>query len=166
VLSTASLSATVNEPLPSTYPSNGENPCISAPAASTIAVDSTGKNYPIVAHSSGSTSSFEIQRVVLSDESTAAFTNGPRFPPRSKDLDKSTLFLVYASVDLDGGTGHRLRAYAWNGVSGVKPQLLANETQSPRTFAEGLLTYGCGGAILYATDPTDGSHALDLVLVQ
>ena len=130
------------------------------------AVDTTGKAYPLLAHLSGSaTATPEVQRVVLSDELSALFANAPSRAPRP-GLDKSAIFVVNASVALDGGTGHRLRAYAYDGAGAVKPQLLANENQSPRAFGQGLLTYGCGGAILYATDPLDGSHGLQLVLVQ
>ncbi|MEO7093344.1 MAG: hypothetical protein ABI175_08845, partial [Polyangiales bacterium] len=120
---------------------------------------------PVLAHASAAGGALEIQRVVLSDEKDAAFSNWPRFAPRP-GADKSAIFTVTANMPGSPAT-HKLRAYAWNGIGTVVPQLLAKEDRAARTFGEGLLTYGCGGAILYAVDPvTDGSHGLELMLVQ
>ena len=104
--------------------------------------------------------------MVLADETAATFVNSPRTQPRPGGVDKSVIFAVTATPT--GGTtgGKRLRAYAWDGAGGVSPKLLANETRAPRPFAEGLGINGCGGAVLYAVDPADGSHALEMVLVQ
>ena len=125
-----------------------------------------GLRVPMLAHASASGGALEVQRVVLSDETSASFSNIPRFTPRP-GLDKSTIFTVTANISAPGAANHKLRAYAWNGIGSVVPQLLAHEDRVPRTFTEGLLTFGCGGAILYAVDPiTDGSHGLELVLVQ
>ena len=121
---------------------------------------------PLLAHASAAGGALEVQRVVLSDEKDASFSNVPRFAPRD-GADKSAIFTVTATLTATGPANHKLRAYAWNGVGSVVPQLLAKEERVSRTFSEGLLTYGCGGAILYAVDPiSDGSHALELVLVQ
>ena len=135
----------------------------------TIAVSSASdgsSSFPIIGHAPVAGGALEVQRVVLADETSASFVNAPRSLPRGGGVDKSAIFAVTATPT--GGTtgGKRLRAYAWNGIGGVSPKLLANETRAPRPFAEGLLTYGCGGAILYAVDPADGSHALEMVLVQ
>ncbi len=124
-----------------------------------------GSRVALLAHATSTGGALDVQRVQLSDETGASFANVPRFPARLGGVDKSAIFTVLATPS-GAGTGKRLRAYAWNGVGSVTPRLLANETRSAHPFGEGLLTYGCGGAILYAVDPADGSHGLEMVLVQ
>jgi hypothetical protein len=127
---------------------------------------SSSSSVPVLGHASASGGALEVQRVVLSDEKDASFSNFPRFPPRP-GADKSAIYTVTANLSATGPANHKLRAYAWNGVGSVVPQLLAREERVAHTFTEGLLTFGCGGAILYAVDPvTDGSHGLEIVLVQ
>lgn len=119
------------------------------------------KNAPILAHNGGS--SLESFVVVASDESGGFFANVP-----SGVGDGSRKSAVYVASlqpsDTSGGPGRRLRAYTWNGIGSAVPKLLANESRSPRPL--GALSFGCGGAILYAVDPVDGSHALELVFVR
>jgi hypothetical protein len=74
--------------------------------------------------------------------------------------------VVQATVTGSTPVQRRLRAYAWNGIGGVVPRTIGAEGRNARYFTEGLALYGCGGAILYAADPTDGSHTLEMVLVQ
>lgn len=127
------------------------------------ATDGTNAS-PIIAYVSPSGGSPESAPAMSSDESRARFVNVPRTPPRL-DRDRSAIYV--ASGDLASpSSGTRLRAYAWNGVGPTVPKILEGASRAPRTLADGLLTYGCGGAILYAVDPTDGSHALELVFVK
>jgi hypothetical protein len=100
-----------------------------------------------------------------SDEKSASFANVPRAAPRL-NRDRSAVYVVSAALADTSATGNRLRAYAFNGVGGTVPKILANESRAPRAFTDGALSYGCGGAILYAIDPVDGSHALEVVFVK
>jgi len=131
--------------------------------AANSATDGTN-NAPIIAHSMDGVS-VEASAVIASDESSARFVNVPRTAPRA-GRDRSAIFVVSARPSDTTVSGSRLRAYAYNGVGSGVPYLLANETRAPRTFGDGMLTFGCGGAILYAADPDDGSHTLNLVLVK
>lgn len=116
---------------------------------------------PILAHSNAAAVTIEGSSVISSDERSASFVNVPRSAPRP-GRDRSAIY-VLASRPTDAMT--RLRAYAYNGTGGAVPYVLANETRAPRSFADGMLLFGCGGAILYAAD-VDASHTLELVLVR
>jgi hypothetical protein len=117
---------------------------------------------PMLAHSNAGGVTIEAATVLATDEKSASFVNVPRTAPRP-DRDKSAMFVLAAKPS---DTTSRLRAYAYNGIGGRVPQVLANETRAPRSFADGMLLFGCGGAILYAADAMDGSHTLELVLVK
>lgn len=117
---------------------------------------------PIIAHSNAPGGMTEAASVISSDEASASFVSVPRNAPRP-GRDRAALYVVSAKPT---DPGSRLRAYAYNGVSGASPKVLANETRAPRTFGDGTLIFGCGGAILYAADPVDGSHTLELVIVR
>jgi hypothetical protein len=119
---------------------------------------------PIIAHSNNA-ETIEATAVISSDEKSASFVNVPRGGPRA-GRDRAALFVVAARPSDTTVTTNRLRAYAYNGVGSGVPRLLANETRAPRTFGDGMLIFGCGGAILYAEDPADGSHTLQLVVVK
>jgi len=127
---------------------------------------------PIIAYIGAAGGSPEAGPAMSSDEKSAFFANFPRTQPRM-NRDRSAIFVVNATLNDSTAPGSRLRAYAFNGVGGTVPKILANESRAPRYFptssdpttGAGALSYGCGGAILYAVDPVDGSHALELVLV-
>lgn len=124
-------------------------------------------NVPILAHDFGKGASPNILRVMSADESSASFSAVPTIAPRESGQDRSAIYLVSAVPTGSTGGGNRLRAYAFNGQgTGVVQKQLANETRSPKVFGQSVLTTGCGGAIVYGVDPADGSHALELVLVQ
>ncbi|MBK7400708.1 MAG: hypothetical protein IPJ34_31765 [Myxococcales bacterium] len=119
------------------------------------------KTAPILAHNNAG--SLEAFVVVASDESGGFFTHVPSGV--GDGTHRSAIYVAsVAPTDTSGGPGRRLRAYAWNGIGSGVPKLLANESRSPRPF--GGLSFGCGGAVLYAVDPVDGSHALELVFVR
>jgi hypothetical protein len=120
---------------------------------------------PIVAHFTPAGGSPEGLQVVLPDEKSAVFERVPKTAARP-GRDKAALFLVSGAPSDMTATGTRLRAYAWNGIGTYVNQALANETKAPRTFNDSLLVFGCGGAVLYAIDGIDGTHALELVLVK
>jgi len=118
---------------------------------------------PIIAHSKDG----ELLKgvaVIADDEKSATFVNVPRTPARP-GRDRSAIYVVAARPSDTTITTNRLRAYAYNNVDQAA-RLLANETRAPRTFGDGMLVFGCGGAVLYAEDPADGSHALQLVVVR
>lgn len=122
------------------------------------------ENAPILAHANLPSSDLmaEASSVISTDENSATFVNVPRTAPRP-GRDRSALYLLAAKPS---AATTRLRAYAYNGVGGAAPRVLANESRAPRAFADGTVLFGCGGAILYASDPIDGSHTLELVLVR
>ncbi len=120
-------------------------------------------NAPIIAHAGAKGDAPEAVAVISSDESSASFAAWPKTAARP-GRDKAAIFVVAAQPT--DGSGTRLRAYAWNGVGSGVPKLLANESRAPRAWSDSVLVNGCGGAILYAVDPADGSHALELVLVK
>jgi hypothetical protein len=103
--------------------------------------------------------------VVAADESKAAFVAAPKTAPRPSH-DRAAIFLVEGTASDSTVTGKRLRAYAWNGIGSGVPRVIATDTRNPRKFTDSLLVFGCGGAILCAIDPIDGTHALELVLVK
>lgn len=119
---------------------------------------------PILAHANLPTPDMmlEASSVISTDEKSAAFVNVPRVPPR-RGRDRSAIYLLNTRPS---DTTNRLRAYAFNGVGSVVLRVLANESRSPRAFGDSTIPFGCGGAILYATDPIDGSHTLELVIVR
>jgi hypothetical protein len=112
---------------------------------------------PIIAHFGPAGGSPDGTSVVAADESKAAFVAAPKTAPRPSH-DRAAIFLVEGTASDSTVTGKRLRAYAWNGIG--------SDTRNPRKFTDSLLVFGCGGAILYAIDPIDGTHALELVLVK
>jgi hypothetical protein len=118
---------------------------------------------PIIAHLNEKATTPEAVALISADETAAQFVGVPAQPPSVRT--RSAIYAV-AGTPSDPATAgkSRLRAYAWNGIGGGVPKLLANESRAPRYF--GLQNFGCGGAILYAVDPLDGSHALELVLVK
>ncbi len=122
------------------------------------------ENAPVLAHANAPAMDVmtEASSVISTDETSASFVNVPRTPPRP-GRDRSALYLLAAKPS---PTTTRLRAYAYNGVGGAAPRVLANESRAPRAFADGTVMFGCGGAILYAADPIDGSHTLELVIVR
>ncbi len=122
---------------------------------------------PLLAHDFGNGTAPAIVQVISGDESNASFAAVPAGAPRPGGLDKSAIFLVMATPTGSTTPGRRLRAYAYNGQgTAVVQKQLANETRQPRLFPQSVLNAGCGGAIAYAVDPADGSHALEVVLVQ
>lgn len=125
------------------------------------ATDGTGFA-PIVAYAPAAGGSPEAASVQQSDESNASFVGYPLTPPRF-NRDRSAIFVVAGKPSDTSVPGQNLRAYAWNGVGSTVPSFIANQTRMPRPF--NVLTYGCGGAILYAVDPVDGSHALEIRFV-
>lgn len=120
---------------------------------------------PIIAYVAPAGGSPEAGPAMSSDEKSAYFANVPRGAPRL-NRDRSAIYVVSATLADTTAVGNRLRAYAFNGIGGTVPKILANESRSPRPFSEGAISYGCGGAILYAVDPVDGSHALEVVFVK
>ncbi|MGZ3452279.1 MAG: hypothetical protein ACXVEF_21905 [Polyangiales bacterium] len=120
---------------------------------------------PILAHFGPTGGMPEGTPVVAADESTATFVSAPKTAPRL-NRDRAAIFLVLGTPSDSSVTGKRLRAYAWNGIGSGVPKPLATDTRNPRKFADSLLVFGCGGAILYAIDPIDGTHALELVIVK
>jgi hypothetical protein len=120
---------------------------------------------PIIAHFGPAGGSPDGTSVVAADESSAAFVAAPKTAPRPNH-DRAALFLVEGTASDSTVTGKRLRAYAWNGVGSGVPRVIATDTRNPRKFSDSLLVFGCGGAILYAIDPIDGTHALELVVVK
>jgi hypothetical protein len=147
----------------------GGNGYVDGAGGFTVAVNDAvdGPNsVPLLAHDFGAGASPNVLRVISTDESSAAFSNVPGVAPRATGQDRSAIYLVSAQPT-GGGGGNRLRAYAFNGQgTGVVQKQLANETRSPKSFGQSVLATGCGGAIVYAVDPADGSHAAELVLVQ
>ncbi|MBI2395426.1 MAG: hypothetical protein HYV09_38005 [Deltaproteobacteria bacterium] len=134
----------------------------------TIGVNSAtdgSSSSPIIAYATAAGGSPEAGSAMSSDESNAFFVNYPRTSPRP-GRDRSAIYVVSAKLADTSATGNRLRAYAFNGVGGTVPKILAGESRAPRSFSDGSLSFGCGGAILFAVDPTDGSHALELVFVK
>ncbi len=122
---------------------------------------------PLLAHDFGGGSAPAIVQVISADESNASFASVPTIAPRDSGQDRSAIYLVSATPTGSTGSNRRLRAYAFNGQgTAVVQKQLANETRGPRAFPQSVLSTGCGGAIAYAVDPADGSHALELVLVQ
>lgn len=132
--------------------------------ATNSATDGAGAA-PIIAHFGASGGTPEAFAVISSDEASASFVNWPRTLARP-GRDRASLFVVSARPSDMSVSGSRLRAYAWNGVGVNVPKLLASESRAPRAFGDGLTVFGCGGAILYAVDPSDGSHAAELVIVR
>lgn len=120
---------------------------------------------PIIAYVTAAGGSPEAGPAMSSDEKSAYFANVPRATPRLNH-DRSSIYVVSAQLTDASAPGNRLRAYAFNGVGGTVPKILANESRAPRAFGDGMVTYGCGGAILYGVDPVDGSHALEIVFVK
>lgn len=134
--------------------------------ASNDATDGT-TTIPLLAHDFGGGSAPAIVQVISADETNASFVSVPSIAPRDGGQDRSAIFLVAATPTGSTGSNRRLRAYAFNGQgTSVVQKQLANETRGPRAFPQSVLANGCGGAIAYAVDPADGSHALELVLVQ
>jgi hypothetical protein len=135
--------------------------------ASNDATDGT-TTIPLLAHDFGGGSPPAIVQVISADEANASFVSVPSLAPRDGGQDRSAIFLVAATPSPAGTSpNRRLRAYAFNGQgTSVVQKQLANETRGPRSFPQSVLSTGCGGAIAYAVDPADGSHALELVLVQ
>jgi hypothetical protein len=134
--------------------------------ASNDATDGT-TTIPLLAHDFGTGSPPAIVQVISADEQTANFASVPSIAPRDGGQDRSAIFLVAATPTGSTGPNRRLRAYAFNGQgTSVVQKQLANETRGPKSFPQSVLSTGCGGAIAYAVDPADGSHALELVLVQ
>lgn len=129
------------------------------------ATDGTNPASPIIAYVSAAGGSPESAPAISSDEKSASFVNVPRVAPRL-NRDRSAIYVVSAPLTDPAAAGNRLRAYAFNGVGTTVPKVLANESRAPRAFGDGLVTYGCGGAILYAVDPVDGSHGLEVVFVK
>jgi hypothetical protein len=122
------------------------------------------ENAPVLAHANAPATdvTVEASSVISTDEKSVAFVNVPRFAPRP-GRDRSAIYLLRARPT---DTTSRLRAYAFNGIGSGVPRVLANESRAPREFADGTINFGCGGAILYAADPIDGSHTLELVIVR
>jgi hypothetical protein len=134
--------------------------------ASNDATDGT-TTIPLLAHDFGGGSPPAIVQVISADETNARFVSVPSNAPRDGGQDRSAIFLVAATPTGSTGSNRRLRAYAFNGQgTSVVQKQLADETRGPRAFPQSVLSTGCGGAIAYAVDPADGSHALELVLVQ
>jgi len=111
----------------------------------------------------------ESKRVLASDEKAGTFANVPKGLYRP-GRDLGAIFTVLTTPSDTTAKGKRLWAYVLSGykpASGPEPltaKILAADTRAPRPMD--MLVFGCGGAILYAVDPVDGSHALELVLVK
>lgn len=117
----------------------------------------------LLVHASATAAAFDTIRVLGSDETSASYVSVPATPPRAS-LDNSAVYLVETTPT--PGPGNRLYVYAWNGAPTFATKLLANESRAPRAFPTSAVSFGCGGAILYAEDPADGTHGLQLVLAQ
>ncbi|MFI5303060.1 MAG: hypothetical protein ACHREM_33640, partial [Polyangiales bacterium] len=117
----------------------------------------------LLVHGSAAPGPIDTIRILGADETSASYVSVPSTSPRAS-LDKSALYVVETTPT--PGPGNRLYVYAWNGTATHATKLLANESRAPRAFATSGLTFGCGGAVLYAEDPADGTHGLQLVLAQ